>query len=105
MPDEPKEEAPQRLNPFMGTSPPVGEPTPESAEVVQYLREQARLGDEVTRMKREIAIVRSGVDTDHPLGKLFIRALERSDNWENPDWTPEEIRATAAVYDVPMRGE
>lgn len=100
-----EEEAPQQLNPFMGTSPTVGEEPHESAPDPQEAAEEQALADEVTAVQRARTIVQAGVDTDHPLGKVFVRALERSESWKDSAWTPEEVRATAKLYEVPMRGD
>ncbi len=82
---------------------------PHESDDLRYLREKAKLSDEAARrvgeMERRIAFHESGVDMDHPHGKLFLKALEKSESWRLHNPTAEEIRETARLYQVPIRGE
>ena len=54
---------------------------------------------------RCLALHESGVELDTPLGKLFVRALEKDPEWNQRIYEAEEIRSIARDYQMPIRGE
>lgn len=80
-------------------------PDPESEDQsgnIRQLREKAKKVDEaeaaLASAQREIALLRSGIDVEHPVGKLFVKAYDGAAD-------PEAIKAAAQEYGVPIRGE
>jgi hypothetical protein len=47
---------------------------------------------------RRVAILASGLDTESPIGELFVRGYDG-------EYTPEALREEAAKYGVPLKGQ
>jgi hypothetical protein len=69
---------------------------------IRTLRERARRYDEaqaaLPALKRENALMRSGVDLESPLGQLFVKGYDG-------ELTAEAIRAEAERYGIPHGGQ
>jgi hypothetical protein len=108
-PDD-RRSAPQP-NPFyradLAQQHPPEEPDPQS-EIARW-REEARLAGLRARAaeeaNRDLAIRTSGVDFDHPHGRLFLDALAKGAVTLTPNPTSEQVRGLAAEYGIPMRDE
>jgi hypothetical protein len=113
----PKEGTPQRLlNPYSpGTSPTIPQevdqqepPSPDENRNLQYLRTLAQKGEnvdveameaEVSALRQQVAIARTGIDAESPLGKLFLRGYEGDLN------DVDAVKATARELGIPFRWE
>jgi hypothetical protein len=55
---------------------------------------------------RKDVIHESGVDIDHPIGRLFVQALEGSEIWRSTVPTVEEVQRVATHWGLlPYRGD
>ena len=79
------------------------EPSGESQENanIRLLRQKAETADKATQeaaqLRRELAVVKSGVDAESKLGQLFLKSYDG----EN---TPEAIKAAAEDFGIPFKG-
>jgi hypothetical protein len=68
----------------------------------KLLREKAAKADESTAAlaaaRRENALLKSGIDLEHPTGQLFAQSYDG-------ELTVDALRAEAARYSVPLRGQ
>ena len=69
---------------------------------LKLLREKADRADEATKalaqMERKVAILESGIDTSSKVAELFLKSWDGENN-------PEAIKAAAAEYGIPLKGE
>lgn len=69
---------------------------------IKLLREKAAQADEAaaraTALERELALTKSGIDVDHPLGEFFVK------NYSGEVTDLEAIKAEATKLGVPLRG-
>ena len=77
---------------------------PEQAQEnhnLKLLREKADNADKATKeaadLRRELAVLKSGIDADSKFGKLFLKSYDG-------EATPEAIKAAAEEYGIPMLG-
>jgi len=81
-------------------------PSPDEARNLAYLRALAKKGEnadleakeaDVAALRQEVAIARSGIDADSPLGRIFLRGYDG-------DLTDVEgVKAAAAELGIPLR--
>lgn len=81
---------------------PEGQDPQKEGKAIRRLREQAekagKLQEELDAMKRTEAIRASGIDTESPLGRLFI------DAYKGDFKDPEVLKSKALEYGVPVKG-
>lgn len=80
-----------------------GQPEGGESPVIRELREKAARADELAKqnaqMQRELAITKSGIDVDHPLGQFFMR------NYDGDPADVDGLKEQAKALGVPFKGD
>lgn len=84
----------------------AGAETPEDGPNMKQLRELAKKGEQAEKalaeandLRREVAVLKSGIDAETPLGKMFLKA------YDGDPADVEAMRTAAAEVGVPFKGE
>ena len=78
------------------------DPAQQENHNLKLLREKAERADSLTaqlaQAERKNAILESGIDTSSKVAELFLKSWDGENN-------PEAIKAAAAEYGIPLKGE